>query len=121
MLWYSETSFNRHSLYRVFSRDVVLGGEIAFVGREKCEKYPKNKRNLLLFGGEIQNLGGEISPPKGPEKNTVSVADTSLNWIKHAVQIEPPLQVACKQYLITSVEKILIYFSYKTVHHCFWI
>jgi len=42
------------------------------VGREKCEKYPKkNKRNLLLFGGEIQNLGGEISPPKGPEKSTV--------------------------------------------------
>ena len=40
------------------------------MGREKCEKYPKNKRNLLLFGGEIQNLGGEISPPKGPEKNT---------------------------------------------------
>ena len=23
-----------------------------------------------MFGGEIQNLGGEISPPKGPEKNT---------------------------------------------------
>ena len=41
------------------------------MGRENCEKYPKNKRNLLLFGGEIQNLGGEISPPKGPEKNTV--------------------------------------------------
>ena len=42
------------------------------MGREKCEKYPKNKRNLFLFGGEIQNLGGEISPPKGPEKNIAS-------------------------------------------------
>ena len=32
----------------------------------------KNKRNLLLFGEEIQNLGGGggNSPPKGPEKNT---------------------------------------------------
>ena len=33
-------------------------------------KHPKYKQNLLLFGGEIQNLEGEISPPKGPEKNT---------------------------------------------------
>ena len=40
------------------------------MGREKCEKYPKNKRNLLLFGGETQNLGGGNFPPKGPEKNT---------------------------------------------------
>ena len=59
----------------VFSRDVVFffffwGGGIVFVGREKCEKYPKNKRNLLLFGGETQNLGGGNFPPKGPEKNT---------------------------------------------------
>ena len=23
---------------------------------------------MLLFGGEIKNFGGEISPPKGPEK-----------------------------------------------------
>ena len=37
------------------------------MGKEKCKKYPKNKRNLLLFGGEI-------SPPKGPEKNTASQA-----------------------------------------------
>ena len=48
-----------------------FGGEIAFVGRENVKNsYPKKGRNLLLFGGEIQNLGGEISPPKGPEKNT---------------------------------------------------
>ena len=54
---------------RVFSRDVVLGGKLLLWG-EKCEEYPKIEQNLLLFGGEIQNLGGEISPPKGPEKNT---------------------------------------------------
>ena len=50
------------------------GGEIAFVGRENVKNIQKNKQNLLLFGGggEIQNLGGEISPPKGPEKNTGS-------------------------------------------------
>ena len=36
------------------------------------KNIPKNKQNLLLFGGEIQYLGGgEIFPPKGPEKNTV--------------------------------------------------
>ena len=46
-------------------------GEIAFVGRENVKIFQKNKWNLLLFGGEIQNLGREISPPKGPEKNTV--------------------------------------------------
>ena len=56
---------------RVFSRDAVLGGKL-LCGERKCEEYPKNKQNLLLFGGEIQNLGGEISPPKGPEKNTES-------------------------------------------------
>ena len=43
------------------------------MGREKCEKYPKNKRNLLLFGGEIQNLGGggEISPLKALKKTLI--------------------------------------------------
>jgi len=44
------------------------------VGREKCEKYPKNKRNLLLFGGEIQNLGGEISPLKALKKTLMVIA-----------------------------------------------
>ena len=59
---------------RVFSRDVVLfffgggGGGNCFCGERKCKKYPKNKQNLLLFRGEIQNLGGKVSPPKGPEK-----------------------------------------------------
>ena len=43
------------------------------MGRENVKNIQKNKRNLLLFGGEIRNLWGEISPPKGPEKNTVLV------------------------------------------------
>ena len=45
---------------RVFSRDVVFfwgggGGRncFCFCGERKCEKYPKNKQNLLLFRGEI--------------------------------------------------------------------
>ena len=37
---------------------------------ENVRNMQKNKRNLLLFGEEIQNLGAEIFPPKGPEKNT---------------------------------------------------
>ena len=40
------------------------------MGRENVKNIQQNKWNLLLFGGGIQNLGGEISPPKGPEKNT---------------------------------------------------
>ena len=43
-----------------FSRNVVWG-ENRFCGERKCEKHPKNKQNLLLFGEEI-------FPPKGPEK-----------------------------------------------------
>ena len=47
------------------------GGEIAFVGRENVKNIQKtNKICYCLGGGGIQNLGGEISPPKGPEKNT---------------------------------------------------
>ena len=42
------------------------------------KKYPKNKRNLLLFGGEVQNLGGEISSPKGPEKSL-----STLHFVTH--------------------------------------
>ena len=30
----------------------------------------KTNEIRYCLGGEIQNLGGEISPPKGPEKNT---------------------------------------------------
>ena len=55
-------------MFRDFSRDIILGGN-CFCGERKCEEYPKNERNLSLFGGEIQNLKGETPPPpKGPEK-----------------------------------------------------
>ena len=44
-------------------------------------------RDVVLEGGEgeggIQNVGGEISPPKGPEKNTVCTLmheDHSFNY-----------------------------------------
>ena len=58
---------------------MYLYGGNCFCGERKCEVYPKkNKQNLLLFGGEIQNLGGEISPPKGPEKNTGSILRPGL-------------------------------------------
>ena len=32
----------------------------------------KTNEICYCLGGGIQNLGGEISPPKGPEKNTGS-------------------------------------------------
>ena len=53
---------------RVFSRDIVLEGKLLLWG-EKCEKYPKNERNLLLFGGKIQNLGGKFPPLKALKKH----------------------------------------------------
>ena len=48
------------------------------MGRENVKNIQKNKWNLLLFGVEIQNLGGEISPPKGPEKNTDHIAEKTI-------------------------------------------
>ena len=45
-----------------FFLEMQFWGESCFCGERKCEEYPKNTRNLLLFGGEIQNC---------PEKNTV--------------------------------------------------
>ena len=54
---------------RVFSRDVVLGG-IAFVGRENVKNIQKQTKFCYCLGGKFKTLGVEISPPKGPEKNT---------------------------------------------------
>ena len=39
------------------------GGWDCFCWERKSEKHPAGRLNLLVFGGEI-------SPPKGPEKNT---------------------------------------------------
>ena len=44
---------------------VVWGWGNWFCGERICEKHPKNKQNLLLWG--IKTLGG-ISSPKGPAK-----------------------------------------------------
>ena len=38
------------------------------MGRENVKNIQKNKQNLLLFGGEIQNLGGEFPPLKALKK-----------------------------------------------------
>ena len=53
---------------RDFSRNVVQGGKLLLWGEKKCEKRQKNKKkqNLLVFGGEI-------SPPKGPEKTLTEI------------------------------------------------
>ena len=45
------------TLARVFSRNVVLGGN-CFCGERKCEKHPKKKQNFLLFGGGGGGGGG---------------------------------------------------------------
>ena len=56
-----------------FSRDVVLGGKMLLWG-EKMWRISKKTNEICFFflggggGGGIQNLGGEIFPPKGPEK-----------------------------------------------------
>ena len=54
-----------------FFLEMYFWGGNCFCGERKCEEYPKNKRKLLLFGGQIQNLGEGISPPKGPVKKTL--------------------------------------------------
>ena len=65
--------------FRVFSRDVVGGGNW-FCGERKCEEYPqKNNEICYCLGEEIQNLGGKFPPPKGPEKNTATLSDPCLH------------------------------------------
>ena len=65
-------------IVRVFSRDIVLGGGGCFCGERKCEEYPKNKRNLLFFGGEIQNLGGGNFPPLKALKKTLLIVSLTV-------------------------------------------
>ena len=52
-------------LFRVFSRDVVLGGGNCFCADRKCKEYAKKKfkKNLFLFGGGNSKLRAEIPPP----------------------------------------------------------
>ena len=62
-----------------FFLEMYFWGGNCFCGERKCEEYPKKQQqNLLLFGGEIQNLRGEISPPKGPEKKTLLTGEGPL-------------------------------------------
>ena len=71
-LWRCQWSCECHcELDRVFSRDLVLGGGNCFCGERKMWRTSKKTNEICYcLGGKFQNLGGEISPPKGPEKNT---------------------------------------------------
>ena len=47
------------------------------MGRENVKNIQKTNQICYCLGGGgwgIQNLGGKISPPKGPEKNTDCLA-----------------------------------------------
>ena len=56
------------------------GGGIAFVGRQNVKNILKSNEICYCLGGKFKTWGGGggggggggISPPKGPEKNTVS-------------------------------------------------
>ena len=56
-----------------FSRDLILEGKN---GENSCFGEESNGINLMFKSlsvwGEISNLVGEISPPKGPEESTGS-------------------------------------------------
>ena len=43
--------------------------------------------------GEIQNLGGEISPPKGPEKNTVYLCVQCTEEAMQSTWIAAPVNI----------------------------
>ena len=53
---------------RVFSRDVVLGGN-CFCGERKCEEYPKKQTKFVIVWGGNSKLRGEISPLKALKKH----------------------------------------------------
>ena len=66
------------------------------------EKYPKNKRNFLLFGGEVQNLGEEISSPKGPEKITVYITFCDTQTMAHLKQLLDTINVTYAERIFES-------------------
>ena len=67
------------------------------MGREKCEKYPKNKRNLLLFGGEIQNLGGEFPPLKALKKTLPTALFCIMIIVSDHIHQMSCVSVICEQ------------------------
>ena len=48
------------------------------MGREKCEEYPKNKRNLLLFGG-----GGKFPSLNDLKKTLTAHMNCTHTWRSH--------------------------------------
>ena len=40
------------------------------MGKENVKNIQKTNKICYCLGGKFKTLGGEISPPKGPEKNT---------------------------------------------------
>ena len=55
-----------------FLRYVVLGGEIAFVGRENVKNNQKKTNEIICYclGEKFKTWGGKFPPLKSPEKNT---------------------------------------------------
>ena len=66
-------------LCSVFSGDVVLGGKL-FMWGEKNVKISKKQTKFVIVGGEIQNLGGEISPPLKALKKTLRQTTVPLAY-----------------------------------------
>ena len=66
------------------------------MGREKCEKYPKN---IIVWGGNSK-LRGEISPPKGPEKK---------HWISLSnLPTQPPSNSFCFSYISVPIHDVAV-------------
>ena len=58
-------------LFRVFPRDVVLGGEIAFVRRENVRNMPKKIKKIVIVWGGNSKFRAEIPPPLKALKKTL--------------------------------------------------
>ena len=56
------------------------------MGRENVKNIQKTNESCCFLGGKFKTLGGEISPPKGPEKNTAdSESHSSMTRITNTV------------------------------------